>query len=79
MYLASGYLASAYPNSDLSAGTLTLIALVMAACLAIWLGGVFLASREPRQRQESKPAVATPDHAAEDRDVEESKTHGIAA
>ncbi len=45
------YLASAYPNSDLSALTMTIIAVVMAAALAVWLGLVFLAARPPRERQ----------------------------
>jgi hypothetical protein len=41
-------LASAYPNSDLSALSMTLIAVVMALALAAWLGMVFLADRQPR-------------------------------
>ena len=28
-----------YPNSDLSAGTLAIIAVVAVACLVIWIGG----------------------------------------
>ena len=43
------FLASAYPNSALSAGQLTLIALVMAGVLALWLGLVFLADRKSRE------------------------------
>ena len=39
-----------YPNSALSAGQLALIAVVAVLCLAIWIGGVFVAAREPRQR-----------------------------
>ncbi|WP_300614446.1 hypothetical protein [Trebonia sp.] len=53
-------LASAYPNSDLSALTMTIIAVVIAAALAVWLGLVFLAAgwsaptrkhSPPRERQ----------------------------
>ena len=38
-----------YPNSALSAGQLALIAVVAAVCLAIWIGSVFVAAREPRR------------------------------
>jgi hypothetical protein len=41
------YLASAYPNSALSALTMMVIGLIVAASLAVWLGLVFLADREP--------------------------------
>ena len=41
------YLASAYPNSALSALTMMVTGLVVAASLALWLGLVFLADREP--------------------------------
>ena len=41
-------LASAYPNSDLSALSMTVIAVVTALALAAWLGMVFLADRGPR-------------------------------
>jgi hypothetical protein len=37
-----------YPNSALSAGQMAAIAVVAALCLAIWLGAVFIAAREPR-------------------------------
>ena len=40
-------LASAYPNSDLSALWMTVIAVVMVCTLAAWLGLVFLAARQP--------------------------------
>jgi hypothetical protein len=65
------YLASAYPNSALSAGLMTIIALVMAGALAIWLGLVFLADRTSRRdatpQAGSDLAVVThPDGAAED-------------
>ena len=45
------FIASAYPNSDLSALTMVVIALVMAGSLAAWLGLVFLADRQPRGRR----------------------------
>jgi hypothetical protein len=44
------YLASAYPNSALSAGLVTVIALVTAGTLAVWLGLVFLADRSSREK-----------------------------
>jgi hypothetical protein len=65
------YFASAYPNSALSAGTLTVMALVMAGTLAIWLGLVFLAGRSTR-KEGAQPAdshlaaAARPDEAAEE-------------
>jgi hypothetical protein len=38
-----------YPNSALSAGQLAAIAVVAIVCLAIWIGAVFIAAREPRR------------------------------
>jgi len=38
-----------YPNSALSAGQLALVVVVPVLCLAIWLGSVFIAAREPRR------------------------------
>jgi hypothetical protein len=43
------FIASAYPNSALSALTMMVIGLVVAGALALWLGLVFLADREPRK------------------------------
>jgi uncharacterized membrane protein len=43
------YLASAYPNSALSALTMMAIGLVVMGALAVWLGLVFLADREPHK------------------------------
>ena len=40
--------ASAYPNSDISAGAMTAIAVVMVAVLVFWLVMVYVAAREPR-------------------------------
>jgi hypothetical protein len=64
------YFASAYPDSALSAGMLVLIALVVLATLALWLGLVFLADRPPKkdsgQPASRLPAMAQPDEAAED-------------
>ncbi len=37
-----------YPNSALSAGQLTVMAVVVAVSLAAWLIAVFLAARQPR-------------------------------
>jgi predicted metal-binding membrane protein len=39
-----------YPNSDLSAGQLTIMAVVVVAVLAAWLIAVFLAARQPREK-----------------------------
>jgi hypothetical protein len=49
-----------YPNSALSAGQLALIAVVAAVCLAIWIGGVFVAAREPRRRESDAGTVSLP-------------------
>ena len=38
------------PNSDLSAGQLTIMAVVIVAVLAAWLIAVFLAARQPRDK-----------------------------
>jgi hypothetical protein len=48
--------ASAYPNSDISVGAMTAIAVVMIAVLAFWLIMVYVAAREPRRRQAGNPA-----------------------
>jgi hypothetical protein len=53
-----------YPNSALSAGQLALIAVVAAVGLAIWLGGVFIAAREPRHRQSGAGTASPPQHPA---------------
>ena len=52
-----------YPNSALSAGQLALIAVVAAVCLAIWIGGVFVAAREPR-RESSAGTASLPQRPA---------------
>ena len=58
-------IASAYPNSALTALTMMVIGLVMAGSLAAWLGLVFLADRQPRKpRGDAAPAV--PDDTTED-------------
>lgn len=70
------YLASAYPNSAISAATMTAIALVTAGSLALWLLLVFLADRKgsgkaAAPRADSHLAVVTqPDQAAEDKHEE---------
>ncbi len=54
-----------YPNPALSAGQLALIAVVAALCLAIWIGGVFVAAREPRRRESGAGTVSLPQHPAD--------------
>ena len=53
-----------YPNSVLSAGQLALIAVVAAVCLAIWIGGVFVAANEQRRRESSAGTTSLPQHPA---------------
>jgi len=64
------FFASAYPNSAISAGAMTAIALVVVCTLAIWLVMVNLAGRDSgnKVRRPAKPigAVAEPDEPAED-------------
>jgi hypothetical protein len=55
-----------YPNSALSAGQLALIAIVAVACLAIWITGVFVAAREPRQQSSARTASLPQTPAATD-------------
>jgi hypothetical protein len=45
------FLASAYPESAISALSMMVIAFVMFGCLAIWIGMVFIADREPRKKR----------------------------
>jgi hypothetical protein len=52
-----------YPNSALSAGQLALIAVVATVCLAIWIGSVFIAGREPR-RESGAGTASLPQHPA---------------
>ncbi len=54
-----------YPNSALSAGQLAIIAVVAMLCLAIWIGGVFVAAREPRRRDSGAETAAPPQRPAE--------------
>ena len=68
-------IASAYPNSALSALTMMAIGLVMAGSLAAWLGLVFLADREPRKAR-GDTALTMPDDITED---EHSRTPGSRA
>jgi hypothetical protein len=53
-----------YPNSALSAGQLAIIAVVAVVCLAIWIGGVFVAAREPRRRDSGAEAASPPQYPA---------------
>jgi hypothetical protein len=62
----ASFYASAYPNSDISAGAMAAIAIVMVAVLACWLVMVYVAAREPRkprltgQQAEPGTEVAAP-------------------
>jgi hypothetical protein len=40
-----------YPSNVLSAGEVTAIVVTVAVAMAIWLGAVFYAAREPRHRR----------------------------
>jgi hypothetical protein len=40
-----------YPNSAISAGALAAIAFTVVAAMAIWLGAVYRAAREPGTRK----------------------------
>jgi hypothetical protein len=80
-------LASAYPNSALSAGALIALALVMAVSLALWLILVFRAdqsgAKETRQAK-SRLNVVAPGEAAEDKhsdagQIPADRRHGAAA
>jgi hypothetical protein len=81
------YLASAYPNSALSAGALTVLALVMALSLALWLILVFRADKDTaRDAQGAKRRldVAALTKTAEDKQSDAShvpvdRQHGAAA
>jgi hypothetical protein len=83
------YLASAYPDSAISAGKMTLIAIVMVASLIAWLIPVFLADRqgsrkEARQADVPTPVAAVPGPAAEDEHTKAVRApvddrHGAAA
>ena len=53
-----------YPNSDLSACEMALIAVVVAVCLVIWIGGVFVAAREPRRRDTKAATTSLPQRPA---------------
>ncbi len=59
-----------YPNSALSAGQLTLIAVVAVLCLAIWLGAVFVAAREPRHREAGAATASPPQQMADMKEPE---------
>jgi uncharacterized membrane-anchored protein len=77
-------IASAYPNSAISAGAMTLVALVVVGTLAFWLVMVFAADRMRRtenSRAASNPdvVVALPAAAAEDEGSGADQPHGVAA
>jgi len=82
------FLASAYPNSALSALTMMVIGLVMFAALAAWLGLVFLADRAPRERRTTVARLggrgalegpATADNGHGDPEQHTTAEHGAAA
>jgi hypothetical protein len=66
MYLTS----AAYPDSDISAWAMTVIAVVMASVLLFWLGSVYLADRSgqarARQARNPRPVPAPQGGAADD-------------
>jgi hypothetical protein len=47
-------IADAYPNSDISAGAMTVIAVVMVGVLVFWLVMVYVAAREPERRHKGE-------------------------
>ena len=59
-----------YPNSALSAGQLALIAVVATLCLAIWIGGVFVAAREPRRHEAGAETASPPQQTADAKELE---------
>lgn len=75
------YLANAYPNSALSAGALTAIALVIVAVLAFWLIMVYVADRPGREKNvrenQSTQPVAELDEATQDRHSEASPAPAV--
>jgi hypothetical protein len=50
-----------YPNPALSAGQLAIIAVVAVVSLAIWIGSVFVAAREPRHVDSGAGTAALPE------------------
>jgi hypothetical protein len=79
-------LASAYPESAISVLAMMAIAFVMAACLALWIGMVFIADRSPRKSKAHQKllhgyttVVAAPGKTAEDGHSEADHRHGAAA
>ena len=59
-----------YPNSALSAGQLAIIAVVAVLTLAIWIGGVFVAAREPRHREAGAETASPPQQMADMKEPE---------
>jgi hypothetical protein len=59
-----------YPNPALSAGQLAIIAVVAVLSLAIWLTGVYVAAREPRDRGSGAEIPSLPRHPADVEDQE---------
>jgi len=75
--------ASAYPNSDISIGAMTAIAVVMIAVLAFWLVMVYVAAREPRSKPASQsgapPSGLRSDERSEERQGKTAVTGAAAA
>jgi hypothetical protein len=54
-----------YPNSALSAGQLAIMIIIIVVamlCLALWIGGVFIAARETRHRGSNAAMTSLPQH-----------------
>lgn len=81
------YLASSYPDSAISAGAMTAIAVVVVAVLAFWLIMVYVADRQGAKRSARETdthltAVAGQDEVADDErseGVPAGQRHGAAA
>lgn len=57
------FYASAYPNSAISAGAMTAIAVVMVGVLTFWLVMVYIAAREPGKPRPTGQRSKAGDHA----------------
>ena len=79
------FIASAYPNSAISAWAMLAIALVAVGSLGCWLAFVFLAAGKSDHGDISHlPVVASPDAAAQDEQsgsglAPPDRRHGVAA
>ncbi len=55
---------SPYPNTALAVWQLVLIAVVALGGVAVWLGAVFYAAREPRARDHAAASLPAPESPA---------------